>query len=697
MEWGDGVKRVAPSHALPAGDRTYHCARHVPCRGESKRPPAQRQATSSVRDPHSGVQYDSTTAMSLAPNEIFEDSYRILSQLGEGGSATVYLAQSLRDGRRVAIKVLHEFGSAERLQREAMILVELTHPRIVKIHEHGLNARKQPFFISEYVEGSTLQRTIATSGAVDWETAVRWCRQILNGLAVAHARGIVHRDLKPSNIMITPAGDAKILDFGVAMLQRGVRDVTRELTKTGELLGTPRYMAPELVDGADRALPASDLFGVGAMAYELLTGEPANDRGHIVSIIARHLDSMPYVLPTSITIPNGVRRWVGQMLAKDPAARPLDAKEALRVLDELLYAEEDETTRFTMPATQPLDEETSPNAHTQTTKQATTKPLDDPEASDQTVETRISASHPSVARAPVDYPVDYPGVDPERLAAELQRMRQLIADDPAVHRHFDLDGNGLIDKDEWARIRELVATRIRRETEEARVSEAMRAVHGEGVVNQSVSDIELAFDPRQASPDQSLADQIYSDDIKQLVEPARITASAIADYRELVLEQVIHDREFLIRGPDASVLGRIVRFGDSFHFGAEDELNRSAAQILERTIKGETGVEVLDQDHRLAARITWSDGILRRKYCIRDMRRKLSFWVIRPVLRPWTMQMINAQGEPLGVLERSWSGLGFEMAQGPLFHIRADPDRTISRETMWGLIATAVLIETTDP
>ncbi len=261
----------------------------------------------------------------MEPDELFQERYRVVGQLGTGGQSNVYRADEVATGRRVAIKLLHDHGDGVRFIREGRVVSRLSSPNTVRLIEFDRADSGRFFMVFEYIAGENLAQVARRDAPLPWATVAKIARQVLQSLAEAHALGIVHRDIKPSNIMLAPGGEAKVLDFGVAHLDEGDG---KSLTETGEVLGTPRYVSPESLSG-EKVTAAADVYAVGLVAWELLVGRPANDARNGADIVLRHLDPTPYRLPTDIEIPEGARRWVSSMCNKNAARRPRDAAEAL--------------------------------------------------------------------------------------------------------------------------------------------------------------------------------------------------------------------------------------------------------------------------------------------------------------------------------------------------------------------------------
>ena len=211
------------------------------------------------------------------------DRYLVEEELGRGASATVYLAQELRHGRRVALKVLHTaLGAAlgvERFQREIRTQARLHHPHILPLFDSGSCRRAASTTVCPTSEPA--RSGIGSSGQVDWKcpTAVQLATEVASALAYAHALGVIHRDLKPENIMLSPTGQAILADFGIAYAVEEGSATTGDtpsgrLTETGITVGTPAYMSPEQAAGDEALTGRSDQYALAALVYEMLAGRP---------------------------------------------------------------------------------------------------------------------------------------------------------------------------------------------------------------------------------------------------------------------------------------------------------------------------------------------------------------------------------------------------------------------------------------
>ncbi|HEX8557258.1 MAG TPA: serine/threonine-protein kinase [Pyrinomonadaceae bacterium] len=271
--------------------------------------------------------------------QIIAGRFRVECEIGRGGMGTVYRASHLGLERPVAIKILkQEFAAypevAERFMREARTMARLKHPRAAIIFDAGHLADGRPFIVMEYVEGSTLAETLAREGPLAPERAVRVASEICEVLSEAHALGVVHRDLKPSNIIINERGVC-VLDFGIAKVLQDSTDVTRThpTTESGLVIGTPRYMSPEQCLG-HRVGPATDLYSVGVLLYEMLAGRPPFvDQLSSVVLVKQATAQPTALLSLRPECPRALALAVHTLLAKNPAHRPATAAEACRMVE----------------------------------------------------------------------------------------------------------------------------------------------------------------------------------------------------------------------------------------------------------------------------------------------------------------------------------------------------------------------------
>lgn len=265
-------------------------------------------------------------------------SYLIVRRIGEGGMGEVYQGRHRYIGRDAAIKILRpELSRDERVVKrfftEARATAAIRHPGIVEILDCDISSSGQAYLVMEYLQGEDLAHRIATLGEVSLDTAllIDLVRQIAAALDAAHGLGIVHRDLKPENIFLVegPTPLVKILDFGVAKLLYGDGDA-HDRTRTGSVLGTPTYMAPEQCRGAGTVDQRADIYALGCVLFEMITRRPPFVRSGAGDVLVAHMAEVPPRLSSlSPATPVAIDELVADMLAKDPAARPQTMHELL--------------------------------------------------------------------------------------------------------------------------------------------------------------------------------------------------------------------------------------------------------------------------------------------------------------------------------------------------------------------------------
>jgi serine/threonine-protein kinase len=267
-------------------------------------------------------------------DRVLANSYRVVEKVGEGGMGAVYRAVDLMLERDVAIKAIkpelaRDPEMVERFRTEARTLARVSHPAIATIYSFFEDGGEL-FLAMEYVRGRSLSKVLEAEGALPWDRAVRLISSVLDGMAEAHHAGVVHRDLKPDNLMITETGAVKVTDFGIArMVGAG------HLTRTGLLVGTLRYMAPEQIQG-EEADARSDIYSLGGVFYQMLTGRPAFDGKSDYAILKAQIEEMPPPPSTAAPAP-GIPEWIDRAvllaLAKKPAGRFQSVEEMRRFLD----------------------------------------------------------------------------------------------------------------------------------------------------------------------------------------------------------------------------------------------------------------------------------------------------------------------------------------------------------------------------
>src|SRR6266511_1212941 len=258
-------------------------------------------------------------------NTLFDGRYRIVRKLGTGGMANVYLAEDEVLGRRVAIKILNDRHAGddqfvERFRREAKNAASLSHPNIVSIYDRG-EAEGTYYIALEHLDGRSLKEMIVGRGPAPVKAAIDYARQILAAIGFAHRNGIVHRDIKPHNVLVSPEGRLKVTDFGIA------RSGASQMTEVGSIIGTAQYLSPEQARGAP-VDQTSDLYSVGVVLYEMLTGQVPFTGETPLEIAMKHLSEVPRP-PSELRpdVPHDLDLVVLRALAKDTADRYRTADE----------------------------------------------------------------------------------------------------------------------------------------------------------------------------------------------------------------------------------------------------------------------------------------------------------------------------------------------------------------------------------
>jgi hypothetical protein len=280
----------------------------------------------------------------LAPGSLFAKRFEIERYAGGGGMSQVYRARDLTSGARVALKVIGPAEAAPRFDREAELLAAVRHPAIVAYVAHGVSPEGDGYLAMEWLDGVDLAERLR-SGPLSVGETLTLFRRVASALAPAHERGIVHRDVKPSNVFL-PGGDlrrATLLDFGIARRAAGVT-----LTRAGVLVGTPGYMAPEQVRGERTIAPAVDVFALGCVLYECLTGDSPFAHEHAATALVRVLfDEVTPIASLRKAVPPALADLIERMLRKAASDRPRDAAELGHALDAIVVTSDPET----LPAT----------------------------------------------------------------------------------------------------------------------------------------------------------------------------------------------------------------------------------------------------------------------------------------------------------------------------------------------------------
>ena len=270
-------------------------------------------------------------------------SYQIIREIGMGGMGAVYLAEHRHLGRKVAIKVLlKEFADRpdllERFFAEARATSMIDHPGIVSVYDCETDPQGQPYIVMEYLAGETLGAYLERRGPLPSLDAITITRRIAEALAAAHAKGIVHRDLKPDNIFVlgNPPGAIKLVDFGIAKLTADYKAGQQSLTQTGALMGTPLYMSPEQCRAAGGVDHRTDIYSLGCLLFEMLTGRPPFQYQSLGELVAAHITQPPPdVRKLGPRVPDGVAQAVAHLMRKAAGDRPQSMEEVVILLRSL--------------------------------------------------------------------------------------------------------------------------------------------------------------------------------------------------------------------------------------------------------------------------------------------------------------------------------------------------------------------------
>jgi serine/threonine protein kinase len=287
---------------------------------------------------------------------ILGDSYEIVRRIGEGGMGRVYEARHVRLGRRFAVKLMHQMFASDRdalarFRREAMAAAAIVSPFVAQVVDINATRDGQPYLVYELLEGEDLGSLLEREGTLPIGRAARLARQLTQGLRTAHEAGVVHRDLKPENVMIIRGSDGseqvKVLDFGIAKVAQD-----EKLTRTGAVLGTPAYMAPEQARGGSEIDQRCDVYALGAILYRALTGRAAfsgEDAGRTLTSVIWDEPQRPKTLRRDL--PDGLELVIQRAMAKDPDARFASMAE----LDVALTPFDGDTQTSAAPAHKPAD------------------------------------------------------------------------------------------------------------------------------------------------------------------------------------------------------------------------------------------------------------------------------------------------------------------------------------------------------
>ncbi len=282
----------------------------------------------------------------MSENPILNDRYRLIEQIGTGGMAVIYRAQDLELNRIVSAKILRPSLVDDpefliRFKREAQSAANLSHPNIVTVHDVGQDGPKTHYIVMEYVPGQDLKRMIRAKGAFDVDAALAVIIEVCKGVGYAHRAGLVHCDIKPQNILVTPENSIKVTDFGIARALSGAQQEAEDT-----VWGSPHYFSPEQALG-EGCTPASDVYSIGIVLFELLTGKlpfaGTDSRDLALAHIKQEPPSLASINPN---LPQELDRILRKVLSKEPSARYRTADQLGRILEKYREQSRQPTSSF---------------------------------------------------------------------------------------------------------------------------------------------------------------------------------------------------------------------------------------------------------------------------------------------------------------------------------------------------------------
>lgn len=267
--------------------------------------------------------------------ESIKEKYKVTRKIGSGGMAEIYLAYEKSNGKKVAIKVLHpnkigSYADKKRFQYEIKLTAKVDSPFVIKIFDWNLKEKEQ-YIVMEYIEGETLKQNIQSKGRLTVDECVEFSKQLALGFYAIHNAKIVHRDIKSTNIIVDAHGQAKIIDFGIA-----INDESERLTRTDNIVGSPQYIAPELIE---KELPSqrSDIYSLGILMYEMLTGNvPFNEKTPFETVKMHQTSVVPPVNKAFPNIPQALANVVIKATARDKTKRYSDMYQMFQDLETCL-------------------------------------------------------------------------------------------------------------------------------------------------------------------------------------------------------------------------------------------------------------------------------------------------------------------------------------------------------------------------
>jgi serine/threonine-protein kinase len=285
----------------------------------------------------------------MAEQTTLNDRYRLIEQIGSGGMAVLYKAQDLELGRLVAIKLLRPSLVSDpefliRFRREAQSAASLSHPNIVTVHDVGQDGPKAHYIVMEYVPGQDLKQLLRARGKFDVETALAIIIEVCKGVGYAHRAGLVHCDIKPQNILVTPDNSIKVADFGIARALTASHPSERD-----ELVwGSPHYFSPEQAAG-EPPTPASDVYSIGVVLFEILTGRlPFTGQDYRELALAHLKEQPPSILDIDPSLPPEIDKVIRKVMSKEPSARYRTADQLGRIFEGILKEGQQPTAAFSV-------------------------------------------------------------------------------------------------------------------------------------------------------------------------------------------------------------------------------------------------------------------------------------------------------------------------------------------------------------
>lgn len=289
----------------------------------------------------------------MAENPVLQDRYRLIEQIGSGGMAVIYRAQDMELGRIVSVKILRPSLVDDpefliRFRREAQAAANLNHPNIVAVYDVGQDGPKTHYIVMEYVPGQDLKRMLRARSAFDVDAALAITIEVCKGVGYAHRAGLVHCDVKPQNILITPDNTVKVTDFGIARaLTAATPDEMEEI-----VWGSPHYFSPEQASG-ESCTPASDVYSVGIVLFELLTGRLPFTGNDPRDLALAHLkQDPPSILSINPALPAELDRIIRKVLSKEPSTRYRTADQLGRILEKYRQQGQQPTSSFVIRPSQ---------------------------------------------------------------------------------------------------------------------------------------------------------------------------------------------------------------------------------------------------------------------------------------------------------------------------------------------------------